>query len=173
MQIFIQDQYTYLFYSLIMGVILGVIYDFLYLFPVILNKKSKHTFLTDFIFTFLWGLLSIIFTYDKNSGIYRWYFFAGSFLSFSIYRITIGKAITKIEQLIFSAIHFCLQYIFTKLFNAIDFSIKFVKIKVWKTKCNLYAKRVLSRASEGFGIRKEEYEKTGYKNRQTKAKFLG
>ncbi len=154
MQIFIESQYTYLLYSFVMGIILGIIYDILYLFPLLLNKKSKHTFFTDFIFAVTWGLLTVIFTYDKNFGQYRWYCFAGSLLSFSVYRISIGKIITKIECIIFSAFYFCLQYIFTKLYNAIDFFIKFVKIKIQNIICQLYAKRILSRASRGFEDKK-------------------
>ena len=159
MQIFIKDQYTYLFYSLILGIIVGVIYDFLYLFPVILNKKSKHTLLTDFIFVLIWGLMSIVFTYDKNDGIYRWYCYMGSGFSFFIYRISVGKVVTKIQETIFFYIYLFFNYIFKKSLNAIDFSIKFVKIKVQKVRSNMYAKKILSYASKGFVIGKEGYEK--------------
>ena len=159
MQIFIYSQWEYLFYSLILGISLGMIYDVVCILPYALRQKKGYSFISDLIFSIVWGALTLIVAYSKNFGSYRLYSFLGSLGSFFLYRATLGSLICHIEVFVFKKIYSFCSYIMLILNNTIDIFIKFVKIRVRNRKIKSYSKKLLADAEKGFD-RKEYYERT-------------
>lgn len=150
MQIFIYSQWEYLFHSLILGGLLGVIYDIVCVLPYALRQEKGYSFICDFVFAVIWGLLTLIVAYDKNFGSYRFYSFLGSLGAFFLYRATLGTMVCRVEVYIFKKIHSFLSYILLILNNTLDIFIKFVKIRIRNRKIKKYSKRLLALAEKGF-----------------------
>ena len=167
MQIYIIDQISYLLFSLLLGIVMGIAYDIISIVRLIFKRKSI-SFLLDTLFMISYGLLVMTVTYAKNYGSYRWYSFCGSFISLYLYRVSIGKAVIKIETLIINLLINIIQHIFRKVCKVLDFFLKFVKIKLKVLYSKRYVKELLSEAKKPYG-RKEQYEKRRFKNRKAKA----
>lgn len=167
MQIYIIDQISYLLFSLLLGIVMGIAYDIISIVRLIFKRKSV-SFLLDALFMISYGLLIMVVTYAKNFGSYRWYAFCGSFMSLYLYRISIGKAVIKIETFVINLVINIIQHIFRKVRKVLDFFLKFVKINLKKLYSKRFVKKLLSEAKKPYG-RKEQYEKRRFKNRKAKA----
>lgn len=148
MQIFIDNQYVYLLFSLAIGLPLGIIYDFFRLIAISLSDRKTINFVCDTFFILIWGIFIFFITFDKNYGTYRWYSFFASFVVFYAYRLTVGKIIIHIERKIISFLHKIIKYILKKIFLTLDFFLKFVKIIIRKFFSYLYMQRLLLEESK-------------------------
>lgn len=150
MQIYISDQYTYFIKSLIFGIILGVIYNILSALPLIFKKRNAYSFLTDFVFCVITSLGSIVLSFDGNGGIYRWYAFVGTGIGFLIYRLTLGKAVFKLEEIIIRGTKKIIKALFKKIYIVLDFFVKFVKMNIQSYRSKIYFKRFKRSIQNGF-----------------------
>ena len=124
---------------------MGIAYDIISIVRLIFKRKSV-SFLLDALFMISYGLLIMVVTYAKNFGSYRWYAFCGSFISLYLYRISIGKAVIKIETFVINLVINIIQHIFRKVRKVLDFFLKFVKINLKKLYSKRFVKKLLSEA---------------------------
>ncbi len=171
MQIFIYSQWEYFLISLIIGFVLGFLYDFICSLPKIVFNNKIFSFISDAAFILLWSFLFIIVSYSCNFGTYRFYSFLANFGAFLIYRITFGKLMLRCEVYIFKKILKFFNYIAYKFKNTIDIFIKFVKIKYRNKIVKKYSKSILSLAEVDF-VRKEKYEQR-FNSKKAQNKLLG
>ncbi len=150
MQIYISNQYSYFLKSLLFGILLGIIYNIFSVFPLALKKEKTFSFLTDFIFSLIAALGSIVLSFDGNGGIYRWYSFAAAASTFTIYSLTVGKVFFKIEEFIIRGTKRIIYTVFKKIYIVLDFSVKFVKINIQSYKSKVYFKRFKRSLQSGF-----------------------
>ena len=128
MQVYVLEQWRYPLYSLLGGIIIGMIYDFLCTFPFALSKERKHNFFGDTLFAVAVALITAVLAYSVNGGIYRVYPFLLSIASFGIYKAGISKVVLSIYLSIFNKIRAFRDYLFYKFKLVLDFFVKFVKM---------------------------------------------
>ena len=74
-----------------LGVVLGAIYDFFYMFR--LKRQGIFLHLSDMLFSLIFFILSAVTIQLYNSGKLEFYFFSGIFLGFCAERASLGKFI--------------------------------------------------------------------------------
>lgn len=166
MQIYINDQISYLIFSMLTGIVMGILYDIFNLVRLFFKNKLI-SFVFDTLFMLSYGFSLLVVTYSKNFGSYRWYAFLASALTLYLYRASIGKVITKIEKALIDLIANIIKYAWRNVRKVLDFFLKFVKIKLNKVRAEIYVKKLLSEARETY-VRQEQYEKRSFKNRKAK-----
>ncbi len=131
-------------YSVPIGLFLGAIYDILRLARLPFGKIG--VFFTDILQTFLCFLAVQILLFNFWNGKIRVYPFLICFLSFVLYRATIGRLTTAAYLKLSSYIKPRLLY------------------KVAVVRGYIYKKRLLKQASVGFGIKLPRRKRSGKKN---------
>ncbi len=131
-------------YSVPTGLFLGAIYDMLRLARLPFGKIG--VFFTDILQTFLCFLAVQILLFNFWNGKIRVYPFLICFLSFVLYRATIGRLTTAAYLKLSSYIKPRLLY------------------KVAVVRGYIYKKRLLKQASVGFGIKLPRRKRSGKKN---------
>ncbi len=86
--------------SIIIGFLLGVLYEFFRFIRSLGFKKFYQVFIQDIVFTLISGLLIFIFTFWVNQGVMRSYELLGILLGFIIYYFTFGSLIFRFYSLI-------------------------------------------------------------------------
>lgn len=143
--------------SVLLGAILGLIYDMLvglYTFVGLNfrvkphNKKLYSLFnrnyhfiknkliigLCDFLYFVLILPLIVIFFFGVNNGIIRWYIVLGILVGFLIYRLTMGRLIFYVIQTAFTFLRLCILNIIGKALKPVKRLLKLVIIKAKKRK---------------------------------------
>ena len=90
------SQYTCFIYSMILGVELGLIYDFFKIDRIVFKRKSFFVFLQDILFWLIAAFEFFSFSVVFSNGQIRGYLLLGSILGFFIYRLTFSKIINLI-----------------------------------------------------------------------------
>lgn len=139
-------------FSLIFGVILGMLYDIFRMLRTIMKTDKKQTFLFDVVYLIICGFLTFIFAMTFNFGEVRFYIIGAEILGGVLYYFTVGEFIIRIFYKVFffiekiigwikikiiSPIFLCIKLTTQKLINYIK-SLKIKKKKV-KLKINLKA----------------------------------
>ena len=143
MQIYISEQWSYFAYSLLLGAVCGFIHDLICCIPLHIKATKILAFVLDVTFVCLYSALTIIVAYSTNAGIFRIYAISASICSLFIYKLSFGKTFLRIELLIVDKM--------LKLFNSflnmfkilLDFSVKFVKIRLVCYKSKRYKRKLL------------------------------
>lgn len=127
MKIFSQEEIFLLFF--IIGVIIGLIFDFFKVLRKAFKTKDLITFIEDLLFLFISGSLIVFGIIKLNGGEVRFYLFLGIFFGILIYSLTISKLyviilyefvrICKNIVVFFVNIFFKLLQIFKNIFNYI------------------------------------------------------
>lgn len=132
MYYFSQEEVFLLFF--IIGIIIGLIFDFFKVLRKSFRTKDIVTFIEDLLFLFISGSLIIFGIIKLNSGEVRFYLFLGIFFGILIYSLTISKLyviilyefvrICKNIVMFFAKIFFKLLQILKNIFNYIFKQIK-------------------------------------------------
>ncbi len=178
--------------SLILGLVLGVLYDVIRIIrallgisyinrftqrlkvlrlPLIKNplcKAGVHSrtfdsiiiFITDVVYFLIVTLALMIYIYHMNSGIVRWYIFAGAMIGMLMYYITIGRLVISVSEYIV----FFLKVIFSYLsfFISKPFILLYSKIKPCFSRIRLPKKRK-NKSKQSNGKERVELVKIGKK----------
>lgn len=116
MNYFSQEEVFLLFF--IIGIIIGLIFDFFKVLRKSFKTKDIITFVEDLLFLFLTGSLIIFGIIKINSGEVRFYLFLGMFFGILIYSLTISKLYVII---LYEFVRICKKIIafFVKIFLSI------------------------------------------------------
>lgn len=158
MQVYVLEQWRYLVYSIIGGILIGIAHDLLCNMPLALSAKRKHSFFCDALFIIVVAIVTAVLSYSTNDGIYRVYPFLASMASFGIYRISVGKAVLSFNLFIFDKIRAFGDYLFKKFKLVLDISVKFVKMIIANLRIRVYKKSLLKKIETEFSG-KERYGK--------------
>ena len=106
------------------------------------NSKIKKALLIlwDFVYFLQISPISAIFLYAINNGIVRWYIILASLLGFVIFKISIGRLLSYILDLLVLLLK---AYIINKVAFLIKKAIRLVKRPIKKTKKNEKSKRTV------------------------------
>ncbi len=132
MYYFSQEEVFLLFF--IIGIIIGLIFDFFKVLRKSFKTKDIVTFIEDLLFLLISGTLIVLGIIKLNSGEVRFYLFLGMFFGILIYSLTISKLyviilyefvrICKKIIIFFAQIFFKLLQMFKNIFNYIFKQIK-------------------------------------------------
>lgn len=127
MKVFSQEEVFLLFF--IIGVIIGLVFDFFKVLRKVFKTKDLITFIEDLLFLFISGSLIVFGIIKLNGGEVRFYLFLGIFFGILIYSLTISKLyviilyefvrICKKIAIFFCKMFFKLLQIFKNIFNCI------------------------------------------------------
>lgn len=143
---------TYLFLMFLLnGLIIGIFFDFFRILRKSFNTSDIVTYIEDFLFWLLTGILILYSIFTFNNGEIRIYMFIGIILGITFYMLTISTYIIKINVIIikfckelliktFSIILFPICYLY-KIFAKIFFRpISFIFLNFRKNITNIYKK---------------------------------
>ncbi len=119
------DQLSLVFYSLILGAILGIIFDVLRISRVLLSYRgdggkirrvsdtvlSVISFIEDILFASVSAVLLILFCFKVNRGISRSFLLFGAALGFILYYFTVGRLTSLAANAISRAIYALFSFI--------------------------------------------------------------
>lgn len=135
----------------IVGIIVGIIFDFFRILRKSFKTKDFVTYIEDIVFCILTGLILLYSIFKFNSGEIRIYMFLGVLIGCSLYMLTISKyfikinvfiltTITNILKKIISILYIPLKYL-KKIFTKIFFKpISFIIINIRKMMSNTFTK---------------------------------
>ncbi len=89
MNVFSQEEIFLLFF--IIGVIIGLVFDFFKVLRKVFKTKDLITFIEDLLFLLISGSLVVFGIIKLNGGEVRFYLFLGIFFGILIYSLTISK----------------------------------------------------------------------------------
>ncbi len=92
---------TVFIFSILLGVIISVIFDFFMLFNFINKKNRKIIFFSDISFMCIAAILSFLYLLAANYGIFRLYIIIGEAIGFILHRYTLGKLTFKLIKSIY------------------------------------------------------------------------
>lgn len=91
-------------YFLLSSIIMGIIITFVYDFILIIRRLVRHNIffisLEDFIFWISCAIAVFYMLYEENNGILRWFAVFGAALGMMVYKIIIGKHFVRIVSTI-------------------------------------------------------------------------
>lgn len=83
-------------YSVVLGVFLGVVFDFFRVIRAIVPHNSIIVAFEDVAFLLIWAFSLVIFSVELSGGIIRFFCFVGTFLGFTLYFFTVGKIVITV-----------------------------------------------------------------------------
>lgn len=111
-------------YSLLPGVLIGVIYGLFKLLRTVFNFSNVMTFAADVAFMIISAVLIYLYILAFLSGYVRLYLLPGILAGFLAYRLTLGKLLCKVYRPFFMLLK--------RLFSAVSKKIKIFAKKVLK-----------------------------------------
>lgn len=126
MEIYLEKQLINIVYSIILGLIFGILYDIIRIIHVICNiasysgknrfiKREKVPFLVFFVFDVIYMTVVTavysLFTYWANNGIFRLFLFIPTCVGFTLYYFTVGKVVISFSE----AVTKFLRFVFKKV----------------------------------------------------------
>ncbi|MBQ0098375.1 MAG: spore cortex biosynthesis protein YabQ [Oscillospiraceae bacterium] len=91
----LSEQTLYFLYSIVLGLILGVVYDFTRLIRSGTNRFLR-IFFADILFFSVSAFLTVLYSLPFNDGTVRAFIFFGEIVGFLIFRLTAGEITSKI-----------------------------------------------------------------------------
>ena len=92
------DQVQIFLYSLVLGLILGIIYDIFRIFRLTFNVKKWGIFFQDILYFITISLVSFSFIIIFNKGEVRYYIIIGQLIGGVIYYISLGRIVYKYSK---------------------------------------------------------------------------
>lgn len=129
------SQYLCFVYSMLMGVVLGLIYDFFKIDRIVFKRKKLFVFCEDLLFWLISAFIFFSFSVVFSNGQIRGYLLFGSFLGFLLYRLTLSRILILIIIPIKRIINIIKQFnlkVIKKLLFCIENIVKKTKIIVKK-----------------------------------------
>lgn len=100
-----KEQFIFLLYSFIIGVLLSVFYDIFVLIRRFFPKTpSWLVFIEDTVYCLVSGFIYFVFIFSANLGVPRLYSFAGSLFGFIIWRKTFSNLLISLAEKILNII---------------------------------------------------------------------
>lgn len=143
---------AYIFIIFVMvGIIVGIIFDFFRILRKSFKTKDFVTYIEDIVFCILTGLILLYSIFKFNSGEIRIYMFLGVLIGCSLYMLTISKYFIKINVFILTTLTNILKKIISilyipfkylkKILTKIFFKpISFIIINIRKMMSNIFTK---------------------------------
>lgn len=136
---------------IIVGIIIGIIFDFFRILRKSFKTKDFVTYIEDIVFCVLTGLILLYSIFKFNSGEIRIYMFLGLLIGCSLYMLTISKYFIKINVFILTTLTNILKKIISilyipfkylkKILTKIFFKpISFIIINIRKMMSNTFTK---------------------------------
>ena len=147
--------------SVIIGFILGVIYDIFRIRRITMESeniiKNIIIFAEDIIFAVISAVIMVLMIYHLNNGRIRWFFIFGAGIGFIVYYNTIGRIVIICSEKIIKFIRYCIRmikrFIYKFFIRPVVMSIYNRYIKIYN---KLYTKKYISKmfkqVSEGFNM---------------------
>lgn len=126
------DQVQIFWYSFILGLFLGVIYDVFRIFRLAFNSKKWGIFFQDILYFVIISLITFFFGIIFNNGEIRYYILTGQFIGWIAYYISIGKIVYKYSKSFLKFVNKLFSFLFYPL--KVNFN-KLSKVKLCK--CNI------------------------------------
>lgn len=106
-------------YSLIIGALLGIVYDIFRIQRITMASDVKHLqiikdiiiFIEDIIFSVISAVVIIIMIFHVNNGRIRWFALFGAGIGFLIYYHTAGRIVMICSERIIAFIRYCIRMI--------------------------------------------------------------
>ena len=117
----ISQAYLFLIFS-INGILIGLLFDFFRILRKSFKTPDFVTYIEDFVFWFLTGLIILYSIFKFNNGELRAYIFIALFIGIVIYMLALSKYIIKVNVTIINFI----KLIASKIINILIFPFKFV-----------------------------------------------
>ena len=144
LEVSILSQIVVFFFSMVLGLIFGVIFDFFRIIDIIFNATLRRIFFEDILYFFIMSIMTFIFMLIFNKGDFRVFIVIGELIGFFLWHFTIGRINVKFSSkiLIFFESKILrvidkVSFPITKLYN----KIKFVPRNMWY-KLNLGKKNI-------------------------------
>lgn len=113
MGISIYMQTLVLLYSVLVGAIIGVVFDVFRILRLAFTVNKVVQFIYDILFSIIATLIFILFLFYANDGTVRWFSTLGSIAGFYLYYNTLGRLIMMIAETIISIIKTVLRFIWS------------------------------------------------------------
>lgn len=126
--LFSPNQHFVFISMLVLGCVLGVIYDALKVKRMIFGSFYLAVFFDDLLFSFVSFTLFVLCIFAFNSGIVRWFEFVACFIGFLVYRFTISRVVIKIFELVTSLFRKLIKFII----KLVLWPVKHIKNTVFK-----------------------------------------
>lgn len=133
----LSSQEQILFYSILFGMLLGMIYDFFRIIRLVHSTKQKLLFFQDIVYFLICGFLTFLFLLVVNYGQSRFFIIAGELIGWCIYNLTVGKVTYIIFKFMFGVCKKILQYIksvFLKILSPIFNIVKALTLRCFPRK---------------------------------------
>lgn len=92
------SQVLIFFYSCLLGMGLGVLYDLFRIFRMMINPHYIGIFIQDVVYFIISGIITFLFVLGLNRGEARFYILAGEGLGWIGYHLTIGEIIYRSSE---------------------------------------------------------------------------
>jgi spore cortex biosynthesis protein YabQ len=113
----LSDECLIFLYSIILGAVLGVVFDVFRVIRAVIPHNSFFVAFEDIIFMLIWTFSLVIFSVELSGGNIRFFCFAGSFLGFIIYFFSVGKIVITFIRSVSSLIRRLLNAIFGRIYG--------------------------------------------------------
>lgn len=87
----VSEQMVCLLWSVVLGLVLGVLYDVFRMIRLLIFTSNVSVFICDFLFMVISGFFSVVFSMGFSRGNTRYFIILGEILGFLFYRLTIGR----------------------------------------------------------------------------------
>lgn len=182
----ISDQTWLFLWACVLGVFLGIVYDFLRVLRIVKKHNKTAVFIEDTFYTIFFALALFIYSTENARGQLRLFILIGALLGFLLYIFTVELVVVKIIRVIVTAIYKVLSFIYKKISKPIKHILsifaqtiknKFVHI-VLTFKKSLFNKRkslikrraIMYNKHNNTQISKKRGEKFNDRNRSSKSK---
>ncbi len=159
-EISLTQQCMFFVCSVLLGAVIGVIYDAFRILRIAVRHNGAAVFFEDILFCAVTTCMLILMIFCANYGIVRWFSVFGCAGGFLVYRETVGRLVIGAAQLIIS---FIKKYIVSPVFAVVHYVLCLLargltylgaKIKALKyaLRIQLFCRILLIRAKKGFGL---------------------
>ena len=172
MGISLSDQTAYFLWSLVLGVLLGVMYDAVRAVRMALRAGRVHVAVSDVVFFVVCGVVTSLFALPFNKGDVRAFILFGETVGFLSYRLTLGSVMGKVYAFLtrklrsfVQKIRKILEKIFKYLLKAIVGLVYNVGVEIDKSRIRAAEKKQKKRAERAKAKRRQLHKGTIYEQK--------
>ena len=127
----VADQTTYFLCSIVLGLILGALYDLLRAFRMLVKARGISVAVIDVVFFTVCGVITSLFALPFNKGDVRAFIIFGEAVGFLSYRLTLGSIMGKIYSHLALILRSFLQKLYKISEKFFDLLLKVISILVY------------------------------------------
>lgn len=109
----VHEELILFFASVILGCVLGVVFDIFRAFRIIIPHKTFSAAIEDVLFMLIWAGSIVCFMSVLAKGDFRWYYIFGSTLGFILWRVTAGNPLVRLLSGVLGFIFGMMRRLFT------------------------------------------------------------